>query len=426
MVLYVTNFLKRLYIDTEHALYTAPCIIVKSRYFLPKLSYNLNNTLFANYDITPYSHPLLWKKYSPYIENRQTCDGKATDLSLEHIAAAKGAYSLLWSTTDYHLTCGTTNQYIKPHALAYFFNHPWPYEKYVNTNDFLRSHFVSLFFKMAMDFHTFVFPKNSAAWKCYRYVNQIRRKTLKQIMCRAKLENEICSLIDELYDVNWRLFYHMYTFKKISKYLDFGSNYPFDTIAYIQRVRSKCQTRRGLHSFLQVNAFYKLRIHIDKACNNKRQTVNSTWCLRRISYVSKQIKYINYQIQSILHMYFPLTYMIYHEFFAEFPNLASKNTMEIVQIMHAYGFAPFFHNNPVYNYWNVLNSSFSNPFRTMTHSILKSDISEIISWIQKQQFDGNDHFTDNHVDTDYMHSDPLTLYKNLTLPEHDSADDDMF
>ena len=52
-------------------------------------------------------------------------------------------------------------------------------------------------------------------------------------------------------------------------------------------------------------------------------------------------------MQSILFMYFPLTYFIYRNLIVELPDFAQKNTMEIIQTMHAYGSAPFFHNHPL-------------------------------------------------------------------------------
>ena len=118
-------------------------------------------------------------------------------------------------------------------------------------------------------------------------------------------------------------------------------------------------------------------------------------------------------MQSILFMYFPLTYFIYHNFILELPDLAQKNIMEIIQIMHAYGSAPFFHNHPLYDYWNVLNSPFSNPFRTMTETILNTEISEIISWIgESNNLENNGSSID--IKRESLQFNSLSLYENFT------------
>lgn len=89
---------------------------------------------------------------------------------------------------------------------------------------------------------------------------------------------------------------------------------------------------------------------VNSECSNPVDFTKNRFCLRYISLLNKQRKYVNYKIESILVMYFPLCYLIYHRFIIELPDLAQKNTMEIIQIMNAYGSAPFFHNNPKYNY----------------------------------------------------------------------------
>ena len=153
-------------------------------------------------------------------------------------------------------------------------------------------------------------------------------------------------------------------------FVDHGWEHSFDFISFIQHVRTKCQTRRTMYSFAQVAVYFKTKQKLYRACSNILEFIDSRSCLRAISFLNKQQKYFNYQIQSTLLMYFPLTYFIYHNFIVKFPDLAQKNTMEIIHKMHAFGSAPFFHNHLHYDYWNVLNSPFSNPFRTMTHIIL--------------------------------------------------------
>ena len=115
-------------------------------------------------------------------------------------------------------------------------------------------------------------------------------------------------------------------------------------------------------------------------------------------------------------MYFPLAYLIYDKFIVRLPDLAEKNTMEIIQIMLAYGSAPFFHNHPLYDFWNILNSSFSNPFRTMTQSILRSNVSEISSWIREENY--VDRSSIKALEHKRKYFNPLTVY-NFT--KHDSS-----
>ena len=210
---------------------------------------------------TPYSHPRLWKSYFTNIDYEHVCNENTKELSVYHIAAAKGFSSFLWSQQfdGYYLPCASTKHYIRPHMLAYFFNHSWPFERHVPTHNFFKKSVVSLFFKITMDFHTFVFPKNSAAWGCYQYIHKIGRMTLKKIICRENLETEICSLISKLYLRDWRLVYHLYTFRKIKRYVDHGLGHSFDFISFIQHVRTKCQTRRTRYSFAQVAAYFKTK-----------------------------------------------------------------------------------------------------------------------------------------------------------------------
>nr|XP_022296947.1 uncharacterized protein LOC111106520 isoform X1 [Crassostrea virginica]XP_022296948.1 uncharacterized protein LOC111106520 isoform X1 [Crassostrea virginica] len=342
---------------------------------------------------------------------------KNRELSVYHIAAAKGASSLLWSQhfDGYYLPCANTQHYIRPHMLAYFFNHSWPYERHVHTHEFLKSPFVSLFFKISIDFHTFIFPKNSAAWKCYQNIHKIGRMTLKRFICRENLETEICSFISKLYVTDWRLVYHLYTFRKIKIFVDHGWEHSFDFISFIQHVRTKCQARRTRYSYAQVAVYFKTKQKLYRTCNNITEFIESRSCLRAISFLNKQQKYINYQIQSILLMYFPLTYFIYHNFIVELPDLAQKNTIEIIQTMRAYGSAPFFHNHPLYDYWNVLNSPFSNPFRTMTHTILNSEVSEIISWMSEPN---GSSIEIEEKERESLQSNALSLYENFTQSDY--------
>lgn len=133
-----------------------------------------------------------------------------------------------------------------------------------------------------------------------------------------------------------------------------------------------------------------------------------------MSFFNKQRKYVNFKLESVLGMYFPLCYLIYHKFIIELPDLAQKNTVEIIQIMNAYGYAPFFHNNPKYNYWNKLRSSFADPFRTMTQSILTSEISEITTWIRCSGIGLEGASTFINKEQFGFKTDILSVYENLT------------
>lgn len=84
--------------------------------------------------------------------------------------------------------------------------------------------------------------------------------------------------------------------------------------------------------------------------------------------------------------------------------------------MNTYAYAPFFHNNPKYNYWNELKSRFADPFRTMTRNILTSDITKIISWIRYPEFHLN-RYTDYKQVASF--NSCLSVYENLT--KHDST-----
>ena len=302
-------------INMDQYLHSAPCIIAKSVHLFPRLFYRTRQNVQTTGDATPYSHPLILDLINTYMLYGDIAT------NTKQIAAAKGFLSL--KISGYFREC-KSKRLISPHMLAYFFNHAQPLIGTLELNDFYRSHFVSLLFKITMDFHTFVFPKNSAAWRCYRCMNAIKPMTLKEFVCRRKLENEICSLLTELYLTDWRLFYHIYSFKEIYKFVDHGQHTPFDFISFFQGVRTKCQARRINESYLQIDAYNKAKQYVDINCSNSVKFVHSRSCLKNISFLNKQRKYINYQIQSILIMYFPLTYIIYHRFILELPDLAQK------------------------------------------------------------------------------------------------------
>ena len=126
----------------------------------------------------------------------------------------------------------------------------------------------------------------------------------------------------------------------------------------------------------------------------------------------KQTKEI-YQLSNTIHTYNVFSTDIYYipQIYFRASWFGTKNAIEIVQIMHAYGSAPFFHNNPIYDYWNVLNSPFSNPFRTMTRTILNSEVSEIILWIRNSNV-GNIR-SSNNFKRESVQSNALTLYENF-------------
>ena len=153
--------------------------------------------------------------------------------------------------------------------------------------------------------------------------------TLNKFICRENLETEICSFISKLYVIDWRKVYHLYTFRKLKIFVDHGWEHSFDFISYIQHVRTKCQTRRTRYSFAQVAAYFKTKQKIYRTCSNITEFIDSRSSLRAISFLNKQQKYINYQTQSILLMYFPLTYFIYHNFIVELPDLAPKQLWKL-------------------------------------------------------------------------------------------------
>lgn len=403
-------------------LYLAPCVDASSRYLMPRQFFIDKMKKEEHVDMIPYSHSLVWKTITMQLEIKTPCSENKANLSFEHIAAAKGIPFLSSENQSDHgedifFNCHHEH-FSTPHMLAYFFNHSWSYERNVrvNKNTFYSNHYVSLYFKTLMDFRTFIFPKNSAAWKCSRYTHQINRLSLKKLVCRANLETEICSIISELYAMDWRLVYHMYSFNKIKKYVDHKWKYPFDFINFIQHVRKRCDVSKRSRFSSYMSYIYNANQTIYSSCNVQIESGQSRVCLENISFLNKQRKYVNYQIQSILQMYFPLAYLIYDKFIVKLPDLAQKNTMEIIQIMHAYGSVPFFHNHPLYDYWNELYSPISNPFRTMTESILTSNVSEILSWIREENY--FDRSSIKAVKQKHIHSNPLAVYH---LKKHDSS-----
>ena len=407
----LTNFRDIPSFDVKVAIYEAPCVVASSKFLMPKQVIEIYDQRLELGEILPYSHPSVWRSLSlPSYIDTVYCFNNRTGLNSQHIAAAKGFFPIFPGGACHNKFSVT------PHMLAYFFNHSVPYEENINKNIFFSNHFVSLYLKTIMDFHTFVFPKNSAAWKCFPYTHKINRMSLKKFTCRANLEKEICNLISKLYAMDWHLIYHMYSFSKIKKYVDHEWKHPFDFISFMQLVRTRCDVQETCHfsSFMQY--YYKAQNKIKSSCSFPVELKQSKFCLKSISFLNIQRKNVNFQIQTILQMYFPLAYLIYDKFIVRLPDLAHKNTMEIIQIMHAYGSAPFFHNHPLYDYWNELNSSFSNPFRTMTQSILSSNLSEISSWIREENY--VDRSTIEALEHEKIHFNPLTVY-NLT--KHDSS-----
>lgn len=101
-----------------------------------------------------------------------------------------------------------------------------------------------------------------------------------------------------------------------------------------------------MHNIYRVNkeVYSICVVHVDS-----EQTIS---CIKSISFLNKQRKNVNFQIHTILQMYFPLAHLLYDKFIVKLPDLAQINTMETIQIMHAYGSAPFFHtcNHPFYDY----------------------------------------------------------------------------
>lgn len=366
----------------------APCIIPKSKYLTPKIDFIAGESpkVFMVYtDFEPYSHPYALQHFSPSSELSYSihCSQNTTELSGHHILAAKGFLSILKNVQDRKILKCKNKYLITPIELAYFFNHSFPYKEYLDIKQFHEDHFGALFFKIVMDFRTFVFPKHSKAWRCLQYLHIFNRMSQKKLVCLYSLENEICSLLSELYIDDWRVVFKMFTLKKLHKYGIRALKHPFDFISYFQHVRTTCQYRKNDLSV--VAKYFMASSIIQKDCLNIVDSLKSRLCLKYIIFLNKQRKYVNYKIQSALVMYFPLCYLIYHKFIIELPDLAQKNTIEIIQIMNTYGSAPFFHNNPKFDYWNKLNSPFANPFRTMINTILISNLPEILSWIRFQK-----------------------------------------
>ncbi|XP_052676314.1 uncharacterized protein LOC128157746 isoform X1 [Crassostrea angulata] len=396
----------------------APCIIPQSKYLAPNLKLIANtNSYLSMPDVTPFSHPVALQfilHSGLKIQYSTHCLQNTPDLSIYHIWVSKGFWSLYEFSEDKELLKCKNRYKITPAHLAYFFNHSSPYQENIDTKRFIDNHFSALFFKVVMDFRTFVFPEHSKAWTCVQYVHKFNRMSLKKLLFLGSLENEICSLISKLYQVDWDLVFHIFSFKNIQKFVDLKQ--PFEFINYIQHIRTTCQYKKDISPSQHVSKFYKANKIVNSECLNPVDFLKSRFCLKYITFLNKQRKHVNYKIESILVMYFPLCYLIYHRFIIELPDLAQKNTMEIIQIMNAYGSTPFFHNNPKYNYWNKLRSPFTNPFRTMTQTILSSDVAHILSWIR---------FPALEIEQDEFHSEkekhafvsynyPLSMYENLT------------
>lgn len=169
------------------------------------------------------------------------CSENKAKLSGYHILAAKGFWSLYKKSINKEsLKC--KNRYlITPAELAYCFNHSLPHQKYIDIKRFRKNHFGALFLKIVMDFRTFVFPKHSKAWRCFQYVHKFNRMSQKKLVCLNSLENEICSLLSELYLDDWRVVFKMFTLMKIPTYGVRASKHPFDFISYFQHVRTTCK-----------------------------------------------------------------------------------------------------------------------------------------------------------------------------------------
>lgn len=414
-----TGYRKPVSYDIKHFVHLAPCIIPNLKYLTPKLELRaFPNIVFLIPDVTPYSHPIALQFIlsSFKIDYSTHCSQNTPYLSDYHILGAKGFLSVYkFSEEKEILNCKNRYKITSAH-LAYFFNHSLPDQENIDTKRFMDNHFSALFSKVVMDFRTFVFPKHSKAWTCVQYLHKCNRMSLKKLLSLESIENEICSLISKLYQVDWNLIFQIFSFKKIQKFVDHGLKQPFDFISYIQHIRTTCLYKKNNPPFQHVSKYYMANKIVNSECSNPVDFTKNRFCLRYISFLNKQRKYVNYKIESILVMYFPLCYLIYHRFIIELPDLAQKNTMEIIQIMNAYGSAPFFHNNPKYNYWNKLNSPFANPFRTMTRSILTSDVPEILSWIRfpELEIEQDEFHSEKEKQTLLSHNYPLSMYENLT------------
>lgn len=416
-----TGFRKSVHFDIQHVFRIAPCIITNSKYLTPQLDFISENKYSVQQDIELYSHPFLLQYFLfpsniSYNYSSQCSENKA-ELSGYHILAAKGFWSLYEKSINKEsLKC--KNRYlITPTELAYFFNHSLPYQEYIDIKQFRKNHFRALFSKIVMDFRTFVFPKHSKAWRCFQYVHRFNRMSQKKLVCLDSLENEICSLLSELYLDDWRVVFKMFTLMKIPKYGVRTSKHPFDFISYFQHVRTTCKFKRNKYSFPHVAKYFKTSNTIHNKCLILADSLKSRICLKYVSSLNKQRKYVNYKIQSILVVYFPFCYLIYHRFIRELPDLAQHNTIEIIQMINAYGSFPFFHNNKRYDYWNELNSPFANPFRTMTRSILTSDLPEILSWIRfsKKKIKKEDLQSEMGKQTFLSNNYPLSVYANFNI-----------
>lgn len=396
--------------DLSTLIHEAPNIIPLSNYLTPKIYHKIKTDYFWHPDLIPYSHPfviesLLYRE-STTLQNVVPCCQHVAKLSYHHVISAKGLSSAHDEETNENMKNCKNKYSVTPNQLAYFFNHSLSYHENIDVSSFYRRHFAALFFKITMDFHSFVFPKSSKAWTCFQYVHKINRKSLKKLLCLASLENEICRLISKLYLMDWRVIFQIYSFDKLKIYIDHEFEHSFDFVSYIKHVRTICQHRTNTRSFSQVEKYHITSNIVDNNCSNTNYF--SKFCLKHISFLNRQRKNVNFKLTSVLEMYFPLCYLIYHKFIIELPDLAKKNTIEIIQIMNTYGYAPFFHNNPKYNYWNELKSRFADPFRTMTRNILTSDITKIISWIR---------YTDYKQVASFNNC--LSVYENLT--KHDST-----
>lgn len=413
------------HVDFDNYIKLAPCMNIEKKYLTPKLSLKQisgDGKCFEYPNSMPYSHSKVFasilKEHNEEVGYTANCNQYSNKLSSLDILSAKGFLSTFYKI-EIEIDFKRKSKHkclITPIQLAYFFNHSTPYEECINLNDFYGIHFAALFAKVTMDFRSFIFPKHSKAWECFQFVHKMNRMHLKKLVCLASLENEICSLISNLYQIDWQAIFQIYEIDKIKKYVKHEFAHSFDFVRFIQHVRIKCQYRRVKQLFTQVEKYHNASKTINNNCAYVVDTLRSRICLNQIAFLKKQRKYVNYQIQSMLGMYFPLCYLIYHQFIIELPDMARKNTTEIIQILNAFGSVPYFHNNPTYDYWNVLYSPFANPFRTMTQSILSSDIPEIISWIRLSG-------KENELEMERIKrgeemlvyfKNPLSVYKNVT------------
>lgn len=153
-----------------------------------------------------------------------------------------------------------------------------------------------------------------------------------------------------MYQVDWDLVFHLFSLKNIQNWLTMAWKKTSDFISYIQHIRTTCQYKKNIPPSQHVSKFFRANKIVHSECSNPVDFLKSRFCLKNITFLNKQRKHVNYKKESILVMYFPLCYLINHRLMIELPVMAQKNTMEIIQIMNAYGSAPSFHNNPKYNY----------------------------------------------------------------------------